>query len=135
MTVGNYTPEIVNENDIRSFCSPPLDYNDVSTAEILLKIEAMEQYAKQVYFNGGGLPSTARMPVVMLVISKLLINSSLAKKYGVLKSERLGDYSYIMSDSFIKGSENYSDSWWNIATDILKRIRSPSDYQIRITNE
>jgi len=88
----DYSPQVVNEYDVRNFVSPPLDYDDVSKAEILLKIESVESYVKYRYFNGGSLPSKARIPVLLLVISNLISTPALAKKYYTLSSETLGDY-------------------------------------------
>ena len=70
--MSDYSPIVVSENDIRSFVTPPLDYDDVTKAEILLKIEAIETFVKYAYFNGGIITSKAKIPVVLLVISNLI---------------------------------------------------------------
>jgi len=135
--MSDYVPEIINEMDVRNWTSPKMDYNDVSTAEILLKIEAVEAYVKRVYFRGSSIPATARVPVILLVVSNLLSNPSLSKKYNALASETLGDYSYVMAPGG-RGGNNPNEiieSWQRMAMEMLRQLQSASDYQIRLTNE
>jgi len=139
--MSDYTPEILNENDVRNFVTPPLDYNDVTRAEILLKIESVETYIKYTYFGGGSLPSKARIPALLLVISNILSTSSLARKYYTLASEKLNDYSYSLIGPTSVGSKIRSSpytiikSWHDMAIDMLEKMASPTDYVIRKANE
>lgn len=132
--MSDYQPILVNENDIRSFVSPPLDNSDVSTAEILLKIEMVEMYIKRVYFRGGSPSSDARIPAILLIITHILSNATLAKKYGTLASESMGDYSYVLAPP---GSNPNAiiESWQSMAIQMLKELKSPTDFEIRLTND
>ena len=139
--MSDYVPLVINEKDVRNFVSPPLDYDDVYTAEILLKIEVVEAYVKHVYFGGSGPPATARVPIILLVIVNLLSNPTLARKYSTLSSEKLGSYSYSLAEPIARGTDIQSSpfivqkTWQNMAIEMLERLASPSDYQIRVVNE
>ena len=130
----DYTPQVVSESDIRNWVTPAIEVSDVSTAEILLKIEAVEEYVKRRYFEGGSIPSTARVPVILLVVTNLLSNATLAKKYSNLVSESFGDYSYMLAPTGSNPNEIVI-SWQLMAVRMLNDIKTPSDYKIRLTNE
>jgi len=139
--MSDYDPLVVTENDVRSFVTPPLDYNDVTKAEILLKIESIETFVKYVYFGGGSVPAKARIPTLLLIISNLISNASLAQKYYTLSSERLGDYAYTLAEPIARGTDIQSspyivkETWHSMAIKMLEKMASPSDYQIRKVNE
>ena len=139
--MGDYTTLAVDEMDIRNFVSPPLDYDDVSKAEILLKIESIEAYVQQCYFIGSSLPTTARVPIILLTISNLINTPTLAKKYYTLSSESIGDYSYTLAEPISRGTDIQSSpfivtkTWHRMAIEILERIATPSDYKIRKVND
>ena len=141
MEVTDYTPQSVNEIDVRNFTSPPLNYDDVSTAEILLKIEIVETYVKRVFFNGGSFPSDARPAVLAIVVSNLLARADLARKYGSLSMERLGDYQYQLAGASSRDLDVISNpieiikSWQRIALEILHELSADRRYQVRLTNE
>ena len=126
--MADYSPVAVSESDVRNFVSPPLDYDDVSKAEILLKIESVESYVKYRFFGGGSLPSTARIPVLLLVISNLISTPTLAKKYYTLSSERLGDYEYSLAQPISRGTDIQSSpfvisrTWERMALEILESL-------------
>jgi hypothetical protein len=107
----DFVPKLVTEMDIRNFFSPPLDYNDITSAEILLKIEVVEDYIKAIY--GFTSPIDARIPALLLVASKIAENPSLSKKYHKIDSEKLGDYSYTLSKAVGSNStyKDISTSW------------------------
>lgn len=48
----DYTPRFVSEADVRGFFTPPIPYDKVSKAEILLKIQAVEEFIINSYFGG-----------------------------------------------------------------------------------
>ena len=53
----------VQEKDIRNSFTPPLDYDDISKAQIDLYIEMVEDYVKGVWFDETGASATlARIP-------------------------------------------------------------------------
>ena len=139
--MSDYQCIAVGENDVRSFLTPPLDYDDVSKAEILLKIESVETYVKYTYFGGGTVPAKARIPILLLTISNLISTPTLARKYYTLASESIGDYSYILAQPTSKGSDvNFSPftitkTWHNMGLEILQNIASPTDYIVRKANE
>ena len=139
--MADYQPLVVKEMDVRNFVTPPLDYNDVSKAEILLKIESVEQYVSWRYFNGGSIPSQARIPVLLLIISNLICTPSLARKYYTLSSETLGDYSYTLAEPISRGLDIQSSpfvitkTWHKMAIEMLEKMASPSDYQVWKVND
>jgi len=139
--MADYSPLVVTEMDIRNFVSPPLDYDDVSTAEILLKIEAMETHVKYVYFGGGNVPAKARIPILLLIISNIISSGKLSRKYYTLSSEKLGDYAYTLAEPISRGtniqSSPYvpSETWHSMAIKMLEKMASPSDYRIYKANE
>ena len=124
--MADYVPRIVTESDIRNFFSPPLDYDDVSRAEILIKIEAVEDFVTAVYFNGST-PSAAkaRIPVLLLIAAKIIHTPSLSRKYMTLSAETLGDYSYELAQPISSGTDVQSNpyviakTWERMALDML----------------
>jgi len=139
--MSDYSPLVVTEMDVRNFVTPPIDYDDVTKAELLLKIESVETFVKYRYFNGGSLPTKARIPILLLIVSNLVSSSKLAKKYYTLSSERLGDYSYTLAEPIARGtniqSSPYivSETWHGMATKMLEKMASPSEFKIRKANE
>ena len=121
----DYIPTMVREMDVRSFFSPPLDFDDVSTAEILIKIEAVETYVDKVYGVNG---SAGRIPVLLLIASKLIHAPALAKKHFTLAEESLGDYSYVMAQPISRGTDIQSSpfviskTWEKIGLEILESL-------------
>ncbi len=130
----DYTPQVITESDIRNWVTPPIEVADVSTAEILLKIEAVEAYVKHVFFRGGTISANARVPIILLVVSNLLSNPTLAKKYSTLASESLGDYSYTLAPTGSNPNEVII-AWQSMAISMLRELKSPTDFVIRLTND
>lgn len=118
----DYVPILVKEYETRNFFSPPLDYNDISTAELLLKIEAVEKYIEVVY----GITDSARgrVPALLLIACKVIENPSLASKYSQIATEKLGDYSYsLFKGGNISGKSSAYDlatSWRTMAIEMLE---------------
>lgn len=139
--MSDYSPRIITEADVRNFFTPPLDYNDVTKAEILLKIEAVEEFVKSVYFNRG-MPSGSDIKIacLLLVASKIIQSPSLAKKYYTLSSESLGDYSYTLAQPISRGTNIQSSpfvvskTWERMALDILNS-RSTYRYKVYKVND
>jgi len=117
----DYQPKLVEEYEVRNFFSPPLSYNDISKAELLLKIEAVEKYISTVYF-GGQMPSKedARIPALLLVVSQIVQNPKISRKYNVLTYEKLGDYSYRISDRYGKMPYNAYALYREMALSMLR---------------
>lgn len=131
----------ITENDVRTFVSPPIDYDDASRAEVLLKIESVETYVKYQFFGGGTVPASARIPILLLVITNLISSPALARKYYTLASEKLGDYSYEMAQPISRGTDIQSSpfvisrTWHAMALEMLKKMASPSDFAVYKVNE
>ena len=136
----DYTPELVTEMDVRNFVTPPIDYNDVSREEILLKIESVETYVKQVFFDGGSLPTASRIGILLLIIPSILSSPDLAKKYRTLSSEKLGDYAYSISQPMSRGTAMQSDpfaiskTWHQMGLEIITKLSSSNKFNFRVTN-
>lgn len=134
----DYSPTIVNEIDVRNFFTPPLDYDDISKAEILLKIEVVEDYVEAVY--GLTSPSQARLPCLLLIAAKIIHTPELAKKYYTLSEEELGDYRYTLAQPISRGTDVQSSpfvisrTWERMALDILE-ARSTRRYTIYKAND
>lgn len=139
--MADYTPISVTEKDVRNFVTPPLDYDDVSKAEVLLKIESVETYVKRHYFHGGSIPSDGRIAVLLLIVSNLIATPSLAKKYRTLASESLGDYSYTISQPVTRGASMQSDpfavikTWHQMAVEILEDLVSEDKIKLYKVND
>lgn len=103
---------------IRNFTNPPLSYEDVSQAELLAKIEAVESYVNTVFGTGD------KVSCSLLVLSKLISNPTLAKKYGTLSAERIGSYSYQLGSASSTGKTSFdiAKSWEEIAMEILRNL-------------
>jgi len=131
--MADYIPTMVTEKDIRNFFSPPLDYNDVSTAEILIKIESVETFVSTVY------NTSSKIACLLLTASKLIYTPSLAKKYFTLNKETLGDYSYELSTPGTSAEIQanpfvISKTWEQMAMDILNS-KYTSRWNIALVND
>jgi len=126
--------DIVTEDDIRTFVTPSISTDDAASAEIVAKIAAMEAFVKQVYFNGESLPVTTKYPIIMLTISKLLESPTLAKKYAMLESEKLGDYQYKIATQLYKAG-SASKTWYDLAMMMLETLTTSDRYYIQKVND
>ena len=124
----DYNPSIVNEIDVRNFFTPPLDYDDINKAEILLKIEAVEDYVTATYFNDSTpTAALARIPCLLLIAAKIIQSPELAKKYYTLSEEELGDYRYTLAQPISRGTDVQSSpfviskTWEKMAIEILEK--------------
>jgi hypothetical protein len=126
--MADYSPRYVSTSFIRNFTTPPLDYTDVSEAELLAKIEAVEYYVDTVFETG------AAVPCALLVLSKLIQNPNLAKKYYTLASENFrGDYSYTLKDGGGSMSPyEISESWETMALKMLRMKSFTRDNKLKI---
>jgi len=121
----DYTPTMVREMDVRNFFTPHLDYDDVTTAEILIKIESVESFVYNVYGVTG---SDGRIPVLLLIASKLIHAPTLARKHFTLSEEQLGDYRYVMAQPISRGTDIQSSpfviskTWEKMAIEILESL-------------
>jgi len=137
--MADYSPSLVYEYEIRNSFTPPLDYNDVSKAELLLKIEAVEDYIKATYFNDA-MPSRGdgKIPALLIVMSKIVkSNPGLIQKYGIVESLSLGDYKVTYSHSgrgeHVTAYES-AKSWEQMAEDMLF-VRGKNKWQIVLAND
>jgi len=136
--MADYSPSIVTEKDVRNFFTPPIDYDDVTKAEILLKIEAVEDYVTAVYELTNS--ADARIPCLLLVAAKIIQNPTLAKKYYTLSEEQLGDYRYVMAQPISRSTDVQSSpyiiskTWEKMALEILS-ARAVNRWKIRKAND
>jgi hypothetical protein len=134
----DYSPSLVNEIDVRNFFSPPLDYDDVSKAELLIKIEAVEQYVSTVYGVTG---NDGRIASLLLIAAKVIQTPGLANKYYTLSYEKLGDYAYNLAQPISRGTDVQSSpfvisrTWEKMALEILERASSTTRYYFKKVNE
>lgn len=135
---AEYVPTMVTELDVRNFFSPPLDYDDITRAEIIIKIEAVEAYVRAVYEITS--VADGRIGVLLLLAAKIIQNPTLAKKYYTLSYEALGDYSYSLAQPISRGTDVQSSpfviskTWERMALDILS-ANAPYRWNIRVAND
>jgi len=135
----DYNPSLVREYEVRNAFTPPLSYNDVTKAELLLKIEAVEDYIKATYYNDTSVPvAEGRIPALLIVMSKIIKgNPSLIKKYGIVESLSLGDYKVTYAHSgrgqHVSATES-AKSWEQMAEDMLYS-RGKNRWRIVLANE
>ena len=136
--MADYSPTMVNEIDVRNFFTPPLDFDDISKAEVLLKIEAVEKYVNaywEVTTSNDG-----RIACLLLIASKIIQDPKLAKKYYTLSSEVLGDYEYTLAQPISRGTDVQSSpfvisiTWEKMALRILNAV-STNKWKIRLAND
>ena len=131
----DYIPKLVKEHEVRNFFSPPLDYDDVGKAELLSKIQVVETFIKDVYFDGN-MPNedTAKIPALLLVVSQIVQNPTLAKKYGAIVSEKLGDYSYRLANELGRTPYNAYRVYREMALAML-RAKCSTTWKVFKTND
>ena len=117
--MSDYTPKIItSEGEIRNFFTPPVTYEDITKAEMLLRIESVEEYVIQTYFDGT-IPSSskARIATLLLIAADLALDPRLSKKYHTLNREKFtGDYEYVINS---KGFESNVERWTKRAIELL----------------
>lgn len=132
--MSDYQCQFITEKDVRNFFSPVLDYSDVPKAEILIKIEAVEDYIKAVFELTSS--DDARIPALLLVASKIIQSPTLAKKYYTLSEEQLGDYRYVLAPTMRAGAITnpftLSTTWESMAMSMLKARSAKKDYKLKI---
>ena len=134
--MADYSPKYCSEHLVRSFFTPPLDYDDVSKQELLTKIKAVEKYVELAFQVTSS--SDAEVPVLLLVASKLVFNPKISKDHNSIVMEKLGDYQYKLGDVTSSGkmSSNpwaISKSWEAMALEILK-ARGTTRQKIYVVN-
>ena len=139
---ADYSPKYVNEIDVRNFFTPPLDYDDINKAEILIKIESVEDFVEAVYFSDGSTTAAdARIPCLLLIASKIILKPELARKYYTLNREVLGDYEYELAQPISRGTDIQSSpfvisiTWEKMALEMLKKRSTSKRYGIWKANE
>lgn len=135
--MANYTPTMVNEIDVRNFFTPPLDFDDITKAELILKIEAVENYVSSFWEISS---VDGRIPCLLLIAAKIIQSPSLARKYYTLSAETLGDYSYMLAQPISRGTDVQSSpfvisvTWEKMALQILK-AKSVNKWKVRLVND
>lgn len=135
----DYSPTMVNEVDVRNFFSPPIEHDDVSKAELLIKIESVEKYVSTVYSVTSA--SDGRIPCLLLIAAKIIQTPGLANKYYTLSYEKLGDYSYTLAQPISRGTDVQSSpfvisrTWERMALDMLVKLSATTRYPFEKVNE
>jgi len=131
---ADYSPSYLTEKDVRNFFSPPLDNDDIPKAEILLKIEVVEDYIDAVYELASS--TDARIPALLLVAAKIIQNPVLARKHYTLSEEQLGDYRYVIAPTMRAGAITnpfaLSTTWESIAVDMLRARSAKKSYKWKV---
>ena len=140
--MSDYTPKYVNEEDIRGFFTPPLDYDDITRNELLRKIEAVEDFVEATYFNDSATtPAKARIPCLLLIAAKVILTPSLARKYYTLNSEMLGDYAYELAQPISRGTDIQSSpyvisiTWEKMALEMLGKRTTLGKWELYKAND
>lgn len=139
--MADYSPRYVNEMDVRNFFTPPLDYDDVTKAEILIKIESVEDYVDATYFDGTSTSAAnARIPCLLLIASKIILAPALAKKHYTLSREMLGDYEYELAQPISRGTDIQSSpyvisvTWEKMALQMLNKRTTLNKWKLHKAN-
>lgn len=95
---------------------------------MLSKIQAVEDYVDAVYETGS---ATA---CALLVLSRLVQNPTLAKKYYTIASESFrGDYSYTLKDGGSSSSPySISETYEKMALSMLRMKSFTKDNKVKI---
>ena len=93
--MSDYSPSLVDEHVVRNYFDPPLSESDLTKASLLVHIESVEQYIEDVY----ELTSSAKIPALLLVISRIINLPSIAKKHYTVRRETIRNYSYELDTS------------------------------------
>jgi len=135
--MADYIPKYCSEHLVRSFFTPPIDYDDVSKQEILTKIKVAETYVEKAYQVTSA--DIAEVPVLLLVASKLVYNPKISKDHNAIVMEKLGDYQYQLAETTTGGTLSstpwaIAKSWEAMAIDILENS-STSRHAIYVVND
>ena len=126
-----YTPQILDEATARAAFIPYLETSDVSSTALLLHIEMIEEYVKQNYFGGSSLPSTTKVPIMLLLVSKIMREPKIvnSKNYSIIT--KIGDISF---DNSVRGKSPFeqSISYEKMALNILSKITTNNRYRAKI---
>jgi DNA-binding phage protein len=90
--MADYTPTLIKEYVVRNWFDPPLSEDDLTKASLLIHIEAVEKYINDVYELTSS--ADARIPALLLVVSRIINMPSIAKSHYTLRRETVRNYSY-----------------------------------------
>jgi len=116
-----YTPKIVSPDEVRTFFTPFLSHDDIDDMTLLAKIEAVERYVSDVYFEGS-YPASAKVPCILLVASKVMMEPKILynDKYSPIK--KIGDITYESPKSISPYQQ--AKSWEQMALQMLDYQRT-----------
>ena len=123
--MSEYSPKYTSTAFIRGFVTPPLDYDDVSELELLSKIQAVESHVDEVYETGNNIACA------LFVLSKLIQSPSLARKYYLIRSETLADYSYTLGGP-TESPYAIAESWEQMAHKMLRMLSFKKNDKLKI---
>ena len=87
-----YTPKIITPDEVRAFLSPFLSYDTIDDMSLLLKIEAVETYLAEVWYEGS-YPSKARIPALLLTAAKVMKEPAIQGEH-YREVEKIGDIKF-----------------------------------------
>ncbi len=123
------TPELVSEEEVRSFVSPYLETSVMSSVAVKLHIVAVEDFVKKKFYANGTLPTDARIPVLLLVVSKIMREPHIVSSHDYGLIARIGDLTF---DTSIRNKSPYEQSitYEEMALQMLRQLRSGERFKV-----
>jgi hypothetical protein len=123
------TPTLVSEEEVRAFIVPHLESTDMSSVAVCLYITATEDYVKKKYYANSSLPDDAKIPILLLVASKIMRTPYIANQDTYSIVQRIGDVTF---DTAVRGKSPFqqASSFEDWAHQMLKQLRSSERYKI-----
>jgi len=137
--MADYEPKYISTMDCRNFFTPPINYDDLDQATLLLYIESVEKYVESVF--GASSPNTARIPCLLLLASKIVMSGELVRKYYTLSEETLGDYHYKIASPVSRSSDVQSSpyviakTWEQMALEMLSAAEESQTWKVFKAND
>ena len=95
--MSDYSPVYVGFHEIQNWFDPPLSDDDFTKAALLVHIEAVEKYIEHTYELTSA--TDAKIPALLLVVSRIIGHPNIAKNHYALKSETIRNYGYTLDTS------------------------------------
>ena len=127
-----YTPSMVNPDDVRVFLTPFLSHDDIPDHTLLAKIEAVEKYLSEVWYEGT-YPSKGKIPALLLVAAKIMKEPGIQSEH-YREISKIGDISFNAGNkSNIEKTDPYALalSWEEMAYAILRSENHGNIYKIK----
>jgi len=127
-----YTPKIISCEDVRLFMLPYLPSGTVSDSEILPKIEAVEKYLSDVWYEGT-YPSDARVPAILLTAARIMKEPGI-QSHHYREIEKIEDIKF---DTRARREDPYhiATTWEDMAFAILRSENHGNIFKIEKVND